>query len=66
MPAGFGDSSSGECGERAEVLVLVGFQAERAGKSIDYLGAGPGFLAAFEPDVVVVADAGQGGEFLAA
>jgi hypothetical protein len=58
--------TGGAGGEVVQVLVLGVVQAENAGEGVDDGGAGPGFLAAFQAGVVVDADPGEGGEFLAA
>ena len=47
------------------MFVLVFGQAKGPGERVDHFRAGPGLPAAFEPDVVVVADAGKGGQLLA-
>jgi len=48
------------------MLQLVVPQQEGAGEGIDHGRAGPGLLAAFQTNVVVDADPGQSGQFLAA
>jgi hypothetical protein len=51
--------------EVAQVLVLVGAQAQDAGQRVHHGRARIGLLAALEPGVVVDADAGQDGDLLA-
>ena len=46
------------------MLPFVLLHPERSSEGVDHLRAGPGLLAPLEPDVVVAADPGQGGEFL--
>jgi hypothetical protein len=48
------------------VLVLGVVEVQGAGESVEHGGAGAGLLAAFQADVVVDADAGERGQFLAA
>src|SRR5205823_13663019 len=52
--------------ELAQVLVLLVVHAQGAGEGIEDGGAGAGLLAALQTYVVVDADAGEGGQLLAA
>lgn len=69
-PAGrgrwFADVAGGTGGELAQVLVLLVVHAQGAGEGVEHGRAGAGLLAALEADVVVDADAGEGGQLLAA
>jgi hypothetical protein len=44
------------------MIELVAVQPQCAGERVNHLITWPGLFAPFEPDVVVAADAGQGGE----
>lgn len=60
-----GIGARGAGGQAAQVLVLVVLQREGAGEGADHGRAGPSLLAVLQADVVVDADPGQGGQFLA-
>lgn len=53
-------------GELAQVLVFLVVHVQGAGERVEDRGAGAGLLAAFQAHVVVDADAGEGGQLLAA
>lgn len=58
--------AGGAGGELAQVLVLLVVHAQGTGEGVEDGGAGAGLLAALHAHVVVDADAGQGGQLLAA
>ncbi|MBW8698022.1 hypothetical protein MBT84_00415 [Streptomyces sp. MBT84] len=62
----FGRVAGGPGGEFAQVLVFLVVHAQGAGEGVEDGGAGAGLLAAFQAHVVVDADAGEGGQLLAA
>ncbi len=62
----FGGVAGGAGGEFAQVLVFLVVHVQGAGEGVQDGGAGAGLLAAFQADVVVDADARQGGQFLPA